>query len=113
MIKLPFADEVQIALEIAKDIQPLANRFLLLVTSLSVALIIIHILITILLCLLLTATIFLIISVNPNLTEERDRIVTPAMKWVTRRFMQRPRRKVELKEDSPPPIPKHKRAVGM
>ncbi|KAE8445356.1 hypothetical protein EG329_013478 [Mollisiaceae sp. DMI_Dod_QoI] len=71
---VPFSQEIKTALDLAADLKPYAIYTLYTIIFITV-------LNTILLGVLVVAVIGLLISVNPDLAEERKTIVTPILKW--------------------------------
>ncbi|KUJ10958.1 uncharacterized protein LY89DRAFT_739931 [Mollisia scopiformis] len=76
---VPFSQEVKTAVDLASD---LATDLRSHATVVLYAVVIVSVIHTVLLSLFLLAVIGLIVSVNPDLAEERKAFVTPAVRWI-------------------------------
>lgn len=72
---VPFSQEVKLAVDLAAELKSHATVALYAIVLVSM----IH---TILLSIFLIAVIALLITVNPDLAEERRAFVTPAVRWI-------------------------------
>lgn len=77
---VPYSKEVDIVLSSVQDLLGTVNYV-------AITLVILHITIVFLLILLLTAVIALIFTMDPNLSKEREALVTPSMKWLATRLL--------------------------
>ena len=98
---VPFSREVEIILGSMQDLKPIAATVLQTVRYVALLLLVLQIATMFLLALLLAAVIALIVTMDPNLSGEREALVTPVLKWLVRPLLRQQARAIARLELEP------------